>query len=343
MNTAQYVRNMQRKAIRKHQTVGDFVKVDTSIGSPLSTGLITVKELSNIKNRCIEEEVQNEQLNSITKNWQMGSFGEMGEIVNFSDPLYTGTADVNPASTKFSMSGMGATTPAVSTAEKIVYWPTVAQYAPIIEKYAKQFNIPPNILGNIIYKESSGRANAFNEDNGNRSRGLMQITESTAKSLGFKEADFDKLYDPDTNIYYGTKLLSQYRDMEWPLFSKDTTEQDKWTTVASAYNQGPGYGVNALKKLTEMGKPTTWPNVLWYMTNHSAPNGKRPFTAYAEMYGPFITGNFDWTTMAKNVGIGLGTTVILGIIGYFAYTYFTTTDSETVKKDFGLALNPCKR
>jgi len=269
-----------------------------------------------------------EQERAITKNWQAGNFGDFAVDDFVYDFMSQGTAHFNPKSTEFNMNGFGNTQP-MATPENPIYWPTVAQYSSIIEKYAKQFDIPPNIIGNIIYKESSGRANAFNEDGGQRSRGLMQITEPTAKLLGFKEDDFDKLFDPDTNIYYGVKLLAQYRDMELPFFDKDTSIVDKWATISSAYNQGPIYGLNALKKLQAMGKPTTWENVLWYMTNHTASNGKQPYTKYAEMYGPFVVSNFDWSSyLLENKGkVGLGVLAVAAIAGFFIFNYFSKKEA----------------
>ena len=146
------------------------------------------------------------------------------------------------------------------------YTNQVAQYSYIIEDKARKYGIPPQIIGNIIRTESSGNATAY-RGVGENSRGLMQLTEATARDLGFT-GDFDDLYDPEVNIEWGVKLLSKYRDMEWKLFDSDTPMIDRWKVITSAYNQGPSYGINALKQLTMRGTPTTWENVLWYMTTH---------------------------------------------------------------------------
>jgi len=63
--------------------------------------------------------------------------------------------------------------------------------------------------------ESSGYTDALKEEPqiGDRSRGLMQLLERTAKGLGFPSIEsFDRLFDPDVCILYGTKLLTQNLD-----------------------------------------------------------------------------------------------------------------------------------
>lgn len=98
----------------------------------------------------------------------------------------------------------------------------------IINNYADQFSVPAIWISAVIQKESSGRADLITpERTGTPSYGLMQLQPSTARGLGFTGNDTD-LLDPDTNIYYGTKLLAQlYRQ-----YGPDVRR------IYSAYNSG---------------------------------------------------------------------------------------------------------
>lgn len=76
------------------------------------------------------------------------------------------------------------------------------QYADIINKYAKQYNVDAALIAAVIKQESGFNAKAYNKGSG--ATGLMQLIPSTARSLGVTNA-----YDPDQNIMGGTKYLSQ--------------------------------------------------------------------------------------------------------------------------------------
>ena len=88
-----------------------------------------------------------------------------------------------------------------------------------------------NIIAGIIWKESSGNPNALGDQSGAGqycSYGLMQLNvcAGTPQGLGFS-GDPNSLFDPYTNIYYGTKyftqLLQQYGNLQ---------------SALSAYNAG---------------------------------------------------------------------------------------------------------
>jgi soluble lytic murein transglycosylase-like protein len=75
--------------------------------------------------------------------------------------------------------------------------------------------VPVSLVLAIIHAESRGIPSATRGEVklNDASIGLMQLLGATAKTLGYKGIVGDKaaltgLYDPDTNILYGTKLLS---------------------------------------------------------------------------------------------------------------------------------------
>jgi hypothetical protein len=88
-------------------------------------------------------------------------------------------------------------------------------------------DVPVWVIKAVIATESCFDPGAYNPELGSTtgaSRGLMQVTEQTARGLGFT-GDISKLKTPTVNIYYGTKLLSQ-------LYKGD------WRNAVSAYNGG---------------------------------------------------------------------------------------------------------
>lgn len=112
-----------------------------------------------------------------------------------------------------------------------------AKYDYLIEKFSKRYNVRKTLIYAVIKTESD-----FNKDakSGANAIGLMQITgetfewlinfkaknNKTRKSKKIKEED---LFDPKTNIEYGTYfisiLLNKYRDER---------------TALAAYNAGMG-------------------------------------------------------------------------------------------------------
>lgn len=81
-------------------------------------------------------------------------------------------------------------------------------YQDLIERYAHENNLQPAFVEAIILNESSYRPDA---ESNVGARGLMQVMEDTAGwiagKLGDKQYHFDAMYDPETNIRYGTWYL----------------------------------------------------------------------------------------------------------------------------------------
>ncbi len=88
-------------------------------------------------------------------------------------------------------------------------WANENAYDSIIEKDAIGFNIPTALIKAIIAKESSFNPKAYRVEPrlADASRGLMQLLFRSAQALGFPGKPED-LFDPKTNIYYGTYHLA---------------------------------------------------------------------------------------------------------------------------------------
>ncbi len=73
----------------------------------------------------------------------------------------------------------------------------------LAEKYANTHGVPSALVHAVIAVESGWRREAKN----GTSVGLMQITPSTARSLGYRGST-QGLYDPETNIKFGVQYLA---------------------------------------------------------------------------------------------------------------------------------------
>ncbi|MCF7755565.1 phage tail tape measure protein [Paenibacillus xylanexedens] len=75
------------------------------------------------------------------------------------------------------------------------------KYSNLINKYAHENNLDPNLIAAMIQKESGFRPNVKSEAG---AVGLMQLMPPTAKGLGVKDSS-----DPEQNIMGGTKYFAQ--------------------------------------------------------------------------------------------------------------------------------------
>lgn len=106
-------------------------------------------------------------------------------------------------------------------------------YAPFILSYAQSQSLDPALVAAVILCESSYNPQAESRVG---ARGLMQLMEDTAgwvaHRLGEDDASysFDKLYDPETNIRYGTWYLGYLSRR----FDGDATK------IVCAYHAGQG-------------------------------------------------------------------------------------------------------
>ncbi len=96
------------------------------------------------------------------------------------------------------------------------------QLAPIINKAAKKYDIPANLIKSVIKKESDNHPHAVSKVG---AKGLMQLMDSTAKDLGVND-----VFNPEENVLAGSRYLKN-------LLNKYNGDE---TLALAAYNAGPG-------------------------------------------------------------------------------------------------------
>ena len=102
-------------------------------------------------------------------------------------------------------------------------------YKDIVFKYSDEYDVPPEVIYAVMRVESAFRSDAVSHAG---AVGLMQLIEPTFEWLQTKTGetlDASAMYDPDTNIKYGTYLLG------W-LYGR----YGNWKTAWAAYNAGIG-------------------------------------------------------------------------------------------------------
>ncbi len=100
-------------------------------------------------------------------------------------------------------------------------------YSDFVTKYSEAYGVPEYIVYAVIKTESNFDSSAVSGDG---SVGLMQIMPSTFELISGllgEEYEFGMLYDPETNIKYGTYYLSYL----YGIYAR-------WPTVYAAYNTG---------------------------------------------------------------------------------------------------------
>ena len=95
-------------------------------------------------------------------------------------------------------------------------------YYPIIQKYAKQYKVPEELVLAVMTQESQFNPKAGSDAG---AKGLMQLMPGTAKDKGVTD-----VYDPDQNIRAGVEILSKYIKQ----YDGDLNK------ILIAYNAGPG-------------------------------------------------------------------------------------------------------
>lgn len=102
-------------------------------------------------------------------------------------------------------------------------------YSQYVETYAQIYDVPPHIVYAIIDVESGFDSSAVSSAG---AVGLMQMMPSTFSWLTheilFEHLSEGMLYDPETNIRYGTYYLSRLYD-----------RYGDWDVTLAAYNAGP--------------------------------------------------------------------------------------------------------
>lgn len=125
-------------------------------------------------------------------------------------------------------------------------YPQPDEYREFVEKYAHEYGVSEELIYSVIKTESSFNPSAVS---GKGAIGLMQMMPATFEWLtnDILREYFDRgmLYDPETNIKYGTYYLSR-------LYNRF----GDWNTALAAYNGGEGNVSNWLSdpKYSDDGK-----------------------------------------------------------------------------------------
>jgi len=104
-----------------------------------------------------------------------------------------------------------------------LYPDSIQRWCSFIEQYARENSLDPNLVSAVMLQESSGQADAYSKSG---AVGLLQVMPRDGKASGFMckngpcfedRPSMHELYDPEFNIAYGTKMLSdlisQYGDL----------------------------------------------------------------------------------------------------------------------------------
>ena len=117
----------------------------------------------------------------------------------------------------------------LTTVEKRIYQKP-EEYVPFVEQYAEEFGVPVDLVYAVIKTESGFDSSAVSRKG---AIGLMQMMPATFEWLTddiLREyLGIGMLYDPETNIKYGTYYLSR-------LYNRF----GDWDTALAAYNGGEG-------------------------------------------------------------------------------------------------------
>lgn len=190
-------------------------------------------------------------------------------------------------------------------------YPQTQAYKSVIDNYSKQFKVPASVIESVIIQESNGNPNAWNGSNNENSRGLMQMSEATALDMGVKREELDSLFDPQFNIYYGTKHLADRRDIMQPYFDKNINEHDKWMIITSTYNQGQTWWINALDELLRAGNPQSWEAARNKILSLPIPQMTKN---HVDMYGPQVLSR------VSDLSVAMGSAIVNNKIIYIAAT-----------------------
>lgn len=90
------------------------------------------------------------------------------------------------------------------------YWtPNVARWEELIVKYARHYQIDPNLIAAVMTVESGGDPNALSYAG---AVGLLQVMPRDVP--GFSSRPWaSQLYDPDVNLAWGGRILAS--EIEW--------------------------------------------------------------------------------------------------------------------------------
>ncbi len=147
-------------------------------------------------------------------------------------------------------------------------------YAELIDRYSEQYNLPPELVYSVVRTESHFRAGAQSHVG---ARGLMQITYDTFEWIqmrtGDKEHTFDDMYDPETNVRYGTYLLA--------VLIEEFKNED---TAMAAYHAGRGQVTKWLQDKNYSADGQTLTHIPFDDTSAYVAKVRRTVLMYVELY-----------------------------------------------------------
>jgi soluble lytic murein transglycosylase-like protein len=97
---------------------------------------------------------------------------------------------------------------------KQTYPEAILQWCQLIERYARDNGIDPNLVSAVMLQESAGRPDAYSKSG---AVGLMQVMPRDGKAAGFMckngpcfsdRPSMNELFDPEYNVAYATGMLA---------------------------------------------------------------------------------------------------------------------------------------
>jgi soluble lytic murein transglycosylase-like protein len=94
------------------------------------------------------------------------------------------------------------------------YPETILQWCGLIERYARDNGIDPNLVSAVMLQESAGRPDAYSKSG---AVGLMQVMPRDGKAAAFvckngpcfaSRPSMSELFDPEYNVAYGAQMLA---------------------------------------------------------------------------------------------------------------------------------------
>ena len=165
----------------------------------------------------------------------------------------------------------------ISGHERIQEWEYPRKYADLVEYYAGKYSIDENMLYAIIRTESNFDPNAQSNVD---ARGLMQITEITfdwikSKIAPTEDLTFEDLYDPETNIRFGSYFFS---------YCLQRYDNDL-ATAAAAYHSGWGTVDDLLEDSAYTQDGTTLTDFPYTQMRRYVSKVTGAYASYCEIYG----------------------------------------------------------
>lgn len=150
------------------------------------------------------------------------------------------------------------------------------EYSELVEKYSEQRGLDPMFVYAVIKCESGFDKDAISVAD---AKGLMQLTDDTFAWVQTKDPDSesltpDKLYDPETNIKYGTLLISLH-----------ITEFGNTELALAAYHAGRGIVNRWLEDEAYSGDGRTLDSVPYKETQAYITKVLKTKDIYEKLYG----------------------------------------------------------